>query len=48
MVRPRVLAGWPVPECRVVVCSNLKLVQLLPPNTLPYNIITLTLSNKII
>lgn len=47
MVRTRVLAGRPVPECRVVY-SNLKLVQLLPPNTMPYNIITLTLSNKII
>lgn len=47
MVRPRVLARRPVPECRVVY-SNLKLVQLLPPNILPYSIITLTLSNKII
>lgn len=46
MVRPGELAGRPVPECRVVY-SILKLVQLLPPNTLPNSIITLTLSIKI-
>lgn len=46
MIRPGELAGRPVPECRVVY-SNLKLVQLLPLNTLPNSIITLTLSIKI-